>query len=100
MLLLTWRRQRAGPIGFDPDLAWDDARFIVRRAVSAFDPQQSAHTVNTEDARAVPLRQRTEQVLKSRLSTLEQSGSHQQTHEALPTADCGRSRQRDARDER
>ncbi len=33
------------------------------------------------------------------LSTLEQSGPHQQNHGALPMADCGRNPQRDARDE-
>ena len=44
-------------------------------------------------------RQRAGALLKLQLSTLEQSGSRQQSPEALPTADCGRSRQRDARGE-
>ena len=49
--------------------------------------------------RTVAVTQRAEALLKLQLSTREQSGSRQQSHGAPPTADCGRSRQRDARGE-
>ena len=86
---------QAGGVGAGSSLSGRISRPAVARQTRC----RTARRVSLGHTQIVPLRQRAEALLKLQLSTLEQSGWHQQSHGALPMADCGRSPQRDARDE-